>query len=73
MRHGNKVVTHDLLGETLKIGDILLLIGFWSDIQELQSHADDVVVLNMPVELEEVLPAAKRAPHALAYSGWWLR
>ena len=69
LRHGNKVVTHDLLEETLKIGDILLLIGFWSDIQELQSHADDVVVLNMPVELEEVLPAAQRAPHALAVLG----
>jgi di/tricarboxylate transporter len=69
LRHGNKVVTHDLLEETLKIGDILLLIGFWSDIQELQSHADDVVVLNMPVELEEVLPAAQRAPHALAILG----
>jgi len=69
LRHGNKVVTHDLLEETLKIGDILLLIGFWSDIQELQSRADDVVVLNMPAELEEVLPAAHRAPQALAILG----
>ena len=69
LRHGNKVVTHDLLEETLKIGDILLLIGFWSDIQLLQSHPDDVVVLNMPVELEEVLPAAQRAPYALAVLG----
>ena len=69
LRHGNKVVTHDLLEETLKIGDTLLLIGFWSDIQELQSHMDDMVVLNMPAELEEVLPAAQRAPHALAVLG----
>ena len=69
LRHGNKVVMHDLLGERLKIGDTLLLIGFWSDIQDLQSHIDDVVVLNMPVELEEVLPAAQRAPHALAVLG----
>ena len=30
---------------------------------------DDVVVLNMPAELEEVLPAAQRAPHALAVLG----
>ena len=60
---------HALLEETLKIGDILLLTGFWSDIQDLQSHIDDVVVLNMPVELEKVLPAARRAPHALAILG----
>src|SRR5690242_1754694 len=51
LRHGNKVVMHDLLEERLKIGDILLMIGFWSDIQDLQSHIDDVVVLNMPAEL----------------------
>jgi len=69
LRHGNKVVMHDLLEERLKLGDTLLLIGFWSDIQDLQSHTDDVVVLNMPVELEEVLPAAQRALHALAVLG----
>ena len=67
MRHGNKAVMHALLEETLKIGDILLLTGFWSDIQDLQ--VDDVVVLNRPVELEKVLPAARRAPHALAILG----
>jgi di/tricarboxylate transporter len=69
LRHGNQVVKQDLLEERLRIGDILLLIGFWSDIRDLQSHTDDVVVLNMPAELEEVLPAAQRAPHALAVLG----
>ena len=69
LRHGNDVIVDDLLEEQLKIGDILLLIGFWSDIRDLQSHTDDVVVLNMPAELEEVLPAAQRAPHALAVLG----
>jgi len=69
LRHGSQVVVHDLLEERLKIGDILLLIGFWSDIRELQSNTDDVVVLNMPAELQEVLPAAQRAPHALAVLG----
>ena len=66
LRHGSDVVVDDLLDERLKLGDTLLLIGFWSDIRELQSDMDDVVVLNMPAELEEVLPAAQRAPHALA-------
>ena len=31
LRHGNKAVMHALIEETLKIGDILLLTGFWSD------------------------------------------
>jgi di/tricarboxylate transporter len=66
LRHGSNVAVDDLLNERLKLGDTLLLIGFWSDIRELQSDVNDVVVLNMPAELEEVLPAAPRAPHALA-------
>ena len=69
LRHGSKVAVHDLLDERLKIGDTLLLIGFWPEIRELQSKKDDVVVLNMPAELEEVLPAARRAPQALAVLG----
>jgi di/tricarboxylate transporter len=69
LRHGSKVVAHRLLEERLKIGDTLLLIGFWSDIRNLQSDMDDIVVLNMPAELREVLPAARRAPHALAVLG----
>jgi di/tricarboxylate transporter len=69
LRHGSKVVAHGLLEERLKIGDTLLLIGFWSDIRNLQSDMDDIVVLNMPAELREVLPAARRAPHALAVLG----
>jgi di/tricarboxylate transporter len=69
LRHGSKVVAHGLLEERLKIGDTLLLIGFWSDIRNLQSHMEDIVVLNMPAELQDVLPAARRAPHALAVLG----
>jgi di/tricarboxylate transporter len=69
LRHGSKVVTHGLLDERLKIGDTLLLTGFWSDIRNLQSDMEDIVVLNMPAELQEVLPAARRAPHALAVLG----
>jgi di/tricarboxylate transporter len=69
LRHGSKVVAQGLLEERLKIGDTLLLIGFWSDIRNLQSHTDDIVVLNLPAELQDVLPAARRAPHALAVLG----
>ena len=32
LRHGREVVTHGLLDEKLKVGDTLLLTGFWSDI-----------------------------------------
>lgn len=66
LRHGRKVVGHGLLDETLKIGDTLLLTGFWSDIRKLRSEFSDLVLLNLPVEHNEVLPAANLAPQALA-------
>jgi di/tricarboxylate transporter len=69
LRHGGKVVTEGLQTERLKLGDTLLLVGFWSDIRDLQSDSSDLVVLNMPAEFEEVLPAASRAPYALAILG----
>ncbi|HSI40893.1 MAG TPA: SLC13 family permease [Xanthobacteraceae bacterium] len=69
LRHGGAVVTDNMLDETLKLGDTLLLIGFWSDIRDLQGHTADMVVLNLPAELEEVLPAASRAPYALGVLG----
>jgi di/tricarboxylate transporter len=69
LRRGSKVVAHGLPDERLKGGDTLLLVGFWPDIRTLPSQVHDFVVLNMPVELEEVLPAARRAPQALAVLG----
>ncbi len=69
VRRGQTVLGHGLLNQSLKVGDTLLLIGFWSDIKHLQSDLEDMVVLNMPAELEEVLPATSRAPHALAVLG----
>ena len=59
--HGN-----DQLTERLRIGDTLLLIGFWAGIERLQNEGTDLVILNMPIESDEVLPAVSKAPHALA-------
>jgi len=65
LRHGRAVVGENMLNETMKLGDTLLMVGFWSAIRNLQNDSSEMVVLNMPAELEEVLPAASRAPQAL--------
>ncbi len=52
--------------ERLRIGDTLLLVGFWADIRRLHAEGGNMVALTMPAELDEVLPAASKAPHALA-------
>lgn len=66
LRRGQAVHGHGLRDETLKIGDTLLLVGFWTDLKRVQTERTDLVVLNLPAELEEVLPAASKAPQALA-------
>jgi di/tricarboxylate transporter len=66
LRRGRVVHGHGLVNEKLRIGDTLLLVGFWTDIRRLHAEGGNMVVLNMPAELEDVLPAASRAPHALA-------
>ncbi|NMJ43646.1 SLC13 family permease [Roseomonas sp. JC162] len=66
LRHGNTVVGADLLEEKLKTGDTLLLTGFWADIRRLQTDGRSLVILNLPAEHADLLPAAGRAPQAVA-------
>jgi di/tricarboxylate transporter len=69
LRHGNSVAGPELLQEKLKAGDTLLLTGFWSDIRRLGSDGQDLVVLNLPAEHAEILPAAGRALFAAGILG----
>ncbi len=66
LRHGTVATKENLLEEQLRIGDTLLLIGPWKEIEALQSCGNDLVVLNMPAEVEEILPVPGRSLHALA-------
>ena len=53
----------------LKGGDGLLLFGPWSKIEALKNETNDFVVIDMPPEHEEVVPAYRKAPIALAILG----
>lgn len=66
LRHGRNAVGADLLEEKLRAGDTLLLTGFWADIGKQQADSQGLVVLNLPAEHADVLPAAGRAPQAVA-------
>jgi di/tricarboxylate transporter len=65
LRRGREVVTSGLREEKLRVGDTLLLCGFWTDIARLGAGGGDVVLLDVPAELEELAPAAAKAPHAV--------
>lgn len=66
LRRGREALApRDLRPRVLKVGDTVLLAGPWKAIRRLRGDGRDLVVLNLPREADEVLPAARRAPHAL--------
>ena len=66
LRRGREVIGEGLLEEKLRVGDTLLVIGFWSEIRRLQQDTGELVPLEMPAELDDVLPAHDKAPQALS-------
>lgn len=66
LRRGGRLLDEDPLHARLKMGDTLLVAGAWKDIRELAGAARDFVVLTLPAELDDVAPASRRAPLALA-------
>jgi di/tricarboxylate transporter len=66
VRRGRRVLGPDLGAATLRAGDTVLLTGFWGAIRRLRSETASAVVLAMPVELDELLPAAGLAGRAVA-------
>jgi len=66
LRRGSVAHQHGLQNETLKLGDTLLLIGPWRAIRNIQAGGKDLVMLNLPAELQDVLPVAGKVPQAVA-------
>jgi di/tricarboxylate transporter len=54
-----------LVNQTLDFGDTLLVAGDWADIGKLWDDREDFVVLTLPAEYQERLPARQRAPVAI--------
>lgn len=65
MRHGTAIVP-DYADTKLAQGDSLFVHGPWSRIKQLANNNHDFVVLEMPGELYEVVPAREKLPIALA-------
>ncbi|ATA21385.1 di/tricarboxylate transporter [Gibbsiella quercinecans] len=65
IRRNGEALAGKLVDEPLQFGDILLVIGDWKAIRQLQAETHDFIVLNLPAEVDEVAPAITQAPHAL--------
>ncbi len=56
----------DFTDEPLSAGDTMLVSGTWNRITQLQNEKRDFVLLELPVEFQEVVPARRQAPVAIA-------
>ena len=65
IRRGGKVSPHLVFDHRLRFGDVLLVSGGWEDILNLTKERTNFVLLTMPHESCEVLPARRKAPLAL--------
>lgn len=65
IRRRGEVIEGTLTNEALELGDTLLVIGDWKKISQLQSQTRDLIVLNIPAEVDEVAPSSSQAPHAI--------
>jgi di/tricarboxylate transporter len=65
LRRGLDAVEGDLCDQQIALGDTLLVSGLWRSIQNVQQQSRQLVVLNLPAELDEVLPVARKAPQAV--------
>src|SRR5215475_3522058 len=66
LRRGVDAHGREFLHEPLAIGDTLLLIGPWRELEKLRSDGGRLVVLQMAAERDAVLPAPEKAVYALA-------
>jgi di/tricarboxylate transporter len=66
LRRGSEAIQHGLASEQLKVGDTLLVIGPWKAIENLGGSASrDLVVLNLPADIADVLPVPGKSLQAL--------
>jgi di/tricarboxylate transporter len=65
LRRSSEPIQKNFLDEKLRLGDTILVTGFWKDILRSQRHNKQLVLLDLPVEYEDVLPSANKGPIAL--------
>lgn len=66
LKRGGTPHKGSVLERKLRLGDTLLLIGPWKAIRRLTGASKELIVLDLPAEIDEVVPAASRTPYALA-------
>jgi di/tricarboxylate transporter len=73
LRRGKEARSTGISDVELRVGDTLLLVGFWSDIRKLQTHRREFLVLNTcrPSSTRCCRPPRRRRRRCSASCSWW--
>ena len=66
IRRAGEALDDPVAEAKLRAGDTLLVIGPWPAIERLPEAADRLILLDTPVERDDVAPLRSRAPYAVA-------
>ena len=61
LRRGKRAYEGNLLREKLQVGDTLLVVGAWKAIRALKTDQTELVILNLPSEIDNLVPASDKA------------
>ncbi len=65
IRRQGSTITANFSDMPLKFGDVLLVVGAWSEILRLRDSRSEYLLLTLPDDYREVVPAQERAPLTL--------
>lgn len=65
VKRDGEVLAGNFSEVSYSLGDLILVVGDWKAIEQMQNHVKDFYVLNYPLEMERAVPAASQAPHAV--------
>ncbi len=69
LRRGGEAIGKEMLRETLRVGDTLLVVGPWKHLKRVTIDDAGVSLVRLPIDIEEVLPAPGKAPLAIMALG----
>lgn len=65
IKRNDEILHKDIIHLPLKLGDVLLVMGVWQQILDMNKSNRDFFLLTTPEESRNVAPALSQAPHAL--------
>ena len=65
IKRNDEILHDDIIHLPLKLGDVLLVMGVWQQILEMNKSNRDFFLFTTPEESRNVAPALSQAPHAL--------